>query len=87
MKSSQAGRRPSHLDRLLARLGRSLVAWGDPFRFESGLRCSNHSAGPASRAESAAVAEALARLAASEASAGDPAASARALATAIDARR
>lgn len=59
-------RRPSLLGRLLARLGRSLAAWGDPFLFEPGRRGGNGTAEPASREETVAVAEALARQAAIE---------------------
>ena len=67
MNPSEA-RRPSLLERMRARLGRSLVAWGDPFLFESGPRCSDRHGRPASREETAAVAAALARLAGSESS-------------------
>lgn len=66
MKLPRAFRHAS-IPALLARLGQGLAACGDPFLLEHArLRRSRPADGPASRAETAAIAAALARLAAAE---------------------
>jgi len=65
----------------------SLDALADPFLFEPELRSRNGPEGPATRAETAAVAAALARLVRSDSSIHDTATSAHAPATAYNGPR